>query len=364
MEESIYKDLKVCDFTGAVIINSYSDYIEAEFSEDAKKRTGFVRIGMHLDYICKLNDEEKKTELSGAEIVSLDFSPSGDGLDFKAVLKINDSETEYSFFSKVKYISVYRYHGFSYKNVYGETDFESSKKITSDEKWFRGSKEEQLCDDLKIEKRRYCYEITEEGNIISGHSYGTIRIFKNGKEILNHQNIDDQVNLKNPLIYHSNKRRYIAFKTGLYGISYIDPDSGEVYHYIPEGYSHDHNYLCGESFIVCEIYYSEKFDMVAYDGCYWAGPNEIMVGILDDPLNFNPHLFRVYEYVSDLLEEKSDDPEEFYLDDVWIDHWTDNGLMIKADSEGKTFSIEIPLETIKEKIKVLSDEDKNGYVER
>lgn len=79
-------------------------------------------------------------------------------------------------------------------------------------------------------------------------------------------------------IYHKNGHRYYPFHIDLYGISYIDVDTLEVYNYIPEGYQHNSEYLLGESFIITDIHYDRESDLIAYGGCYWAGTNNVMVG--------------------------------------------------------------------------------------
>ena len=61
-------------------------------------------------------------------------------------------------------------------------------------------------------------------------------------------------------------------------ISYLDLDTLEVYNYIPEGYQHDCEILLGESFIITDIHYDRESGLIAYGGCYWAGPPNVMVG--------------------------------------------------------------------------------------
>ena len=169
-----------------------------------------------------------------------------------------------------------------------------------------------------------------EGKLIAGHSFGKYQVLKNGLEIYSFLNDDDQVVLRNPLILHSNGRRYLAFHVGLYGISYLEPDSGEVYHYIPEGHTHDYRLPYGESFIITDIHYDEKSNLAAYGGCYWAGPSEVFVGDLQNPLQYDPHLVRIHELL---------DPEWEEIDDIDFVRWDADTLVVSCD--GKEVSIKI-----------------------
>ena len=165
------------------------------------------------------------------------------------------------------------------------------------------------------------------------HRFGKYSILKNDIEIYSFLNIDDQVNLKEPLILHSNGRRYIAFHVDLYGLSYIDPDTLEVYNYVPEGEQHDFRSAVGESFIITDIHYDRNTDLVAYGGCWWAAPSEVYIGYLNDPLCYDPHLIRIHEWL---------DPEWEEIDDIDFVGWDSENLVLNCDGK----EVKVPIEKL------------------
>ena len=76
-----------------------------------------------------------------------------------------------------------------------------------------------------------------------------------------------------------------------------------------------------------KVHYDPASDLVAYDGCYWAGPSEVMVGKLGDPLNFDPHLISVNEIL---------DPEGEEDYDVSFVSWNEEGITLNiVGGDGK-----------------------------
>lgn len=132
------------------------------------------------------------------------------------------------------------------------------------------------------------------------------------------------------IIRHSDGRRYFPFHIDLYGISYLDVDSGEVYHYIPEGYEHDAAWDLGESFIITDIHYDPRNDLIAYGGCYWAAPSDVMVGDFSEPLNFDPHLISANKFI---------DPEYEEGWDINFARFEEGGIVVRND-DGTEFLIE------------------------
>ena len=61
---------------------------------------------------------------------------------------------------------------------------------------------------------------------------------------------------------------------------------------------------------------------MAYEGCYWAGTSDVMVGDLTNPMDFNPKLISIHEIV---------DPEYEDLDDVDFYEWKEESLSVKLD---------------------------------
>ena len=150
--------------------------------------------------------------------------------------------------------------------------------------------------------------------------------------------IDEHHNPFQEWIHHSNGHRYYPFHISLYGISYLDIDTLEVFHYIPRGYDNDYGAPNGESFIITDIHYDPQSDLIAYGGCYWAGTSDVMVGVFRDPMQFDPHLCSVHEIL---------DPEYEELDDVDFDKW-DDGLLVKADGKSaEKISVQTRLNAMK-----------------
>lgn len=92
-----------------------------------------------------------------------------------------------------------------------------------------------------------------------------------------------------------------------------------------------------------DIHYDPSSDIVAYGGCYWGGPYDVMAGDLSDPLNYDPHLVSINSII---------DPEYDEGWDVDFVCFEDGKLTVKTDS-GKEFSINI--EELKERINALSE---------
>ena len=110
-------------------------------------------------------------------------------------------------------------------------------------------------------------------------------------------------------------------------------------HYIPEGYQHDRSYPCGESFIITDIHYNAEADLIAFGGCYWAGPSEVMVGDFSHPMHYDPHYFNVHYII---------DPTYDDCCDVDFVGWEDGVLHCKGD--GKPFSVAV--EVIREGLRM------------
>jgi len=103
----------------------------------------------------------------------------------------------------------------------------------------------------------------------------------------------------------------------------------QVYHYIPCGYEHDARMATGESFIITDLHYDPERNLIAYGGCYWADTYNVMVGRLEDPLDFDPHLISIRDILN---------PEDEDLDDVDFVSWCAEGLNVKTDT-GETVLI-------------------------
>ena len=166
-------------------------------------------------------------------------------------------------------------------------------------------------------------------------------LFKIGKPFYRWVNSDSS----NPstffdFVHHSNGHRYFPFHIELFGISYLDLDSGEVYHYIPEGHTHNAEWMFGESFIVTAVNYDSKTDLIAYNGCYWAANSDVMVGDFSNPMGYNPHLVSVNSII---------DPEGDECYDTDFVRFEDKMLVVCNESGER----KIPLDMLSEKIKAI-----------
>ena len=214
---------------------------------------------------------------------------------------------------------------FSYKNVYNSEkhkEFMDSQLYVMDDKFLDETENYELSDGFSLEISSY-YEMEERENYSVMLAYVDKCTLKNaGKTIYEYCCFDNHNRVFKDIIHHKDGHRYYFFKVDLYGISCLDVDTMEVYHYIPEGYEHDEKYRCGESFIITDVHYDEKSNLIAYGGCYWAGLYDTMVGDLSNPLDFNPHLISM---------RKVFDPESDYCYEIDFNKWKDGRLYVTCD---------------------------------
>lgn len=235
---------------------------------------------------------------------------------------------------------------FSYKNIYNSEkhkNFMDSQCYVIDDKFLTETENYELSDGFSVEVK--VYEDSKQKENYSVLTYVEKITLKNAdRTIYEYYCFDNHNFIFKEIIHHKNGHRYYAFKVDLYGISFLDVDTLEVYNYIPEGYINGNDdRMCGESFIITDVHYDKKSDMIAYGGCYWAGLCEVMVGDFSNPLNFNPHLITV----CDIL-----DPEHDLSYDYDFREWKDNKLYVMGDDkEEKSLSID----ELKDMINELTD---------
>ena len=240
------------------------------------------------------------------------------------------------------------YRGFDYTNVYGTPEYEEMEarcRYVFDEKYFKDEKITELQDGFSWYERNYIHMSDH-----AIHARGAkIELRKDGKCIFAVSPCDNHHSVHKEIILHSNGHRYLPFHVDLYGISYIDVDTLEVYNYVPRGYDNNCGLPMGESFIVTRVFYDKATDLVAYEGCYWAGPSDVMVGSLKDPLNFDPHLIS--------LDEILDPDDECY--DVDFVSWDEDGITVKVfGDENGTGTAKLSFEDLK---KAFETQDKRAY---
>lgn len=218
---------------------------------------------------------------------------------------------------------------FSYKNVYGTDDYNKfidKQRYVIDDKFLSETENYELSDGFSLEISIY-EEEKRKSNTVALVTAQKATLKNADKTVYGYYCFDDHIPFTE-IIHHKNGHRYYAFHIDLYGISFLDVDTLEVYNYIPDGYEHDKEYMCGESFIITDVHYDKESNLIAYGGCYWAFPFDIMVGDFSNPLNFNPHLISL----RDISDHK--------YDDIDFKEWKDNRLYVSCDKEEKSLSAE------------------------
>lgn len=295
---------------------------EGRFFDNAE--CPYFHVGFDL-FPGEFTDRGKKI---GAEIESLEISAAeSERYSVRLAYMLGGERGEMVFPAKKASFDLYKYLGMSYRNMYDVwlKELEKSAYVESAE-YFRDEETHELEDGFSLNIKSYA-DIEEKNpqyQIIKA-SLRRCGLFKNGKPFYSWADTDSS----NPheffdFVHHSNGHRYFPFHIELYGISYLDLDSGEVYHYIPEGYRHPVEWTYGESFIVTGVYYDRETDLIAYEGCYWGGPSDVMVGDFSEPLNYDPHLISVHKII---------DPEWEEVDDIDFARFEGGELVVKCDYE-------------------------------
>lgn len=220
----------------------------------------------------------------------------------------------------------YKYKGMSYQNVYYDSQYQLSfRKMRSAYKKnnFLETEYKDLKDGYTVKADSYATKSHVENNI----EYGRLFIQKcclmyQNKTIFEYESIYRMPRITAEIIHHRNGKQYFLFKSDLYGLNVYDIEGKSVFYYIPEGLQHHYEYVLGESFIITDIHYDSKTDKIAYEGCYWAGTNDVMVGDFSDPMNFLPELVSMHEIV---------DPEYELYDDIDFRKWESGELYLFAD---------------------------------
>lgn len=257
---------------------------------------------------------------AGAVIEDLAIIKNGELYSVKLSLNIGD----FAFDCKRVGITPKKYLGMSRRNMY-ETWLGHSERAAyiENEKYFEDEETHEL-DEFTLNIKNYSHHN-------DSREYARLAVCELAGEGLKYQY--RSTSYSNPhtffdIIRHSNGHRYFPFHIDLYGISYLDVDSGEVYHYIPEGYEHDADYDFGESFIITDIHYDPHTNLVAYGGCYWAGPCEVMVGDFSEPLNFDPYLVNTTKFI---------DPEYEECWEINFSRFEENGIVVHNEHKTEFF---------------------------
>ncbi|MDE5854477.1 MAG: hypothetical protein K2H19_05380, partial [Ruminococcus sp.] len=133
----------------------------------------------------------------------------------------------------------------SYKNVYGtekHNKFMEGQHYVIDNKFLVETEYLELSDGFSLEIR--FYEETEQREnypVLTCVQKSTLK--KADKTVYEYCCFAYPHEPFTEIIHHKNGHRYYPFHVDLYGISYLDVDTLEVYNYIPEGYEHPEDYM-------------------------------------------------------------------------------------------------------------------------
>ena len=265
---------------------------------------------------------------------------------YDAELVIEDGGRTISINCMCDYLEAYgsHYRGFDYTNVFGTPEYLKmtvNQSYVFDGKYFKEEEITQLPDGISFCERKYIHESDQ-----SVHARGTkCELSKDDKCVYSFTTCDDHHRAYREFIMHSNGHRYYPFHIDLYGISYIDVDTLEVFNYVPRGYDNSFGMPNGESFIVTDVHYDPVSDLIAYGGCYWAGTSDVMVGKFEDPLDFDPHLISTDTII---------DPEDEAYNEVDFVSWDEDGITVKFDGDNGKGTEKIPFEKLKKEFGIQS----------
>ncbi|MDE5770723.1 MAG: hypothetical protein K2I06_03685 [Ruminococcus sp.] len=238
---------------------------------------------------------------------------------------------------------------FSYKNVYNSEkhkEFIDSQRYVIDDKFLYKTENYELSNGFSVECSIYRDGEQRENYFAETAFVNKITIKNADKIIHQYYCCDNHHFIFKEIIYHKNGHRYYPFHIDLYGISFLDVDTLEVYNYIPEGYEHDDKYMCGESFIITDVHYDKESNLIAYGGCYWAGLYDTMVGDLSNPLDFNPHLISMRDIF---------DPDIDFCYEIDFSEWKNGRLFVMCDDGESKTEKSLSIDELKEKINELTE---------
>ena len=223
------------------------------------------------------NCTQKRGEFNNAAIIGsriTRFEITKNALYDVSIAFDNGKTLDFSCDWIIRHLEMYK--GTSNKNVYPEWEkrLEEIAYVESEE-YLNDEEDIEFPNGYSLNVKSYA----DRDENICRAEMDVCELTKNGTHIYSYRCTYSHTRVFKGLIRHSNGRTYLPFQINLYGISYLDLDSGEVYHYIPEGLPHDIDQYCSESFIITDIHYDPQTDIVAYGGCYWAVPTKLWLAI-------------------------------------------------------------------------------------
>lgn len=223
-----------------------------------------------------------------------------------------------------------------YTNIYGTPEYteyvQQSYMFLEDEQYFVDEEITNISEEFSLVTWNYMHQ-----EDIRRWSMSCNWLKRDGETIHSFITIEGTGHIFNELIYHRNGHRYYPFHVDVFGISYIDVDTLEVYNYVPKGRAVGAGDVRGESFIVVDISYDVKSNLIAYGGCYWAWPYDVMVGDFADPLSFDPQIFSIHAVLQSECKE---------YDHVDFVEWTDTSLRVRVESD-EIREVDIDVDTLK-----------------
>lgn len=225
----------------------------------------------------------------------------------------------------------------SYINVYDKVKENGEKyRHVIDPLYSKGTEEHDLGDGCSLRVNTY-ERVMEMWGTNRPVQAVLCQLFREGRQVTSFfQYGDARTAHVARVVRHSSGREYFLFKEDLYGLSVMDLADGRCVRYIPEGYRHKPEYLYGESLIVTGIHYHPASDLIALDGCYWAGPGEVYVFDFSDPFI---HEGREYRPCFFSLRERFDSD---YDEGTNIDFaaWEGDRLLCSCDGERVSVAID------------------------
>lgn len=265
--------------------------------------------------------EFKSESIVGAKITRFEITEG----DMYGISMSFDNDITLDFFCMWIYRNLKMYKGMSYKNVYPEwSKYLDEYAYVKSAEYFADEEDIELPEYYSLNVKSY---IDKDEHAIKAR-LDVCELTKNGEHVFSYHCTYNHPRACKGLVYHSNGHKYLPFQVDLYGISYLDLESGEVYNYIPEGYAHDIDQYCGESFIITDIHYDPRTNLIAYGGCYWAGPSDVMVGDFSEPLNFDPYLVSTNKFI---------DPEYDECWDIDFSRFEENGIVVHNEHKTEFF---------------------------
>lgn len=295
-------------------------YLKGVFDEwEYTQNTGCKYYYFWFSGVTALELSEDETDYTDSSVIEFKASHSETGYDVSLAMEgVGDNNVfaVITFTCKDIQYDFYKYKGKSYQNMYNDAryqKFRAKMQEAYQEKYF-----------LKAETKELGNGYTLKVDSYSSSDFFIEKHFLMRAEMVQFQyDSTYRMTLKAPVIIkHQNGRQYFLFKIDLYGISVYDMKDKTVFHYIPEGCPHHYQQTLGESFIITNIHYDSVTNLIAYEGCYWAGTNDVMVGDFSNPMNFACELKSMHEMV---------DPEYELYDDIDFGKWEDGKLHLLLD---------------------------------